>query len=43
MNPKQQEYIDLLPGKTVKLKLGIRISTEKLQELFAWRTLDQTY
>jgi beta-mannosidase len=36
-------YFDLLPGETVKVKLRTAISKEKLDSVFAIRTLDSTY
>jgi beta-mannosidase len=36
-------YFDLLPGQTVKVKLETNLDKEKLQEVFAIRTLDDAF
>lgn len=36
-------YFDLLPGKPVKIKLETQLGKEKLQEILALKTLDQTF
>jgi len=36
-------YFDLIPGQAVKIKLDTEITMEKLQEIFAIKTLDGTY
>ena len=36
-------YFDLIPGQTVKVKLETKISKEKLQDVFAIQTLDGTF
>jgi beta-mannosidase len=36
-------YFDLLPGQTVKVKLDSKMTEEKLKEVFAIRTLDTSF
>jgi beta-mannosidase len=36
-------YFDILPGETVKIKLKTTISKDKLNEVFAIQTLDQSF
>jgi beta-mannosidase len=36
-------YFDLIPGQPVKVKLDTKVSLEKLQQIFALKTIDSTY
>ena len=36
-------YFDLIPGHTVKVKLETKLTKEKLQEVFAFQTLDKAF